>query len=71
MPAITADLMVDDVMVRWPPTIRAFLDFKFFCIGCPIGSFHSVEDACREHHADLDAFLEALRANAAKAPISD
>ena len=71
MLAITPDLMVDDVMLRWPQTIRVFLDFKFFCIGCPIGSFHSVEDACREHHADLEAFLEALRAEAAKGPISE
>jgi hybrid cluster-associated redox disulfide protein len=71
MLAITPDLLVDDVMARWPLTIRVFLNFKFLCIGCPIGSFHTVEDACREHHADLTAFLDALRAEAAKGPILD
>jgi hybrid cluster-associated redox disulfide protein len=39
-----------------------FLDFKFMCVGCPIACFHSVEDACREHKAELDAFLQALNA---------
>jgi len=62
MPAITPDLLVDDVMRRWPVAIRVFLDFKFMCVGCPIACFHTVEDACREHKADLDAFLQALNA---------
>jgi hybrid cluster-associated redox disulfide protein len=62
MPEITPDLLVDDVMRQWPGTIRVFLDFKFMCVGCPIACFHSVEDACREHKAELDAFLQALNA---------
>ena len=65
MQAITPDLLVDDVMRRWPATIRVFLDFKFMCVGCPIGIFHSVEDACREHKTGTEAFLAALRAAAA------
>jgi hybrid cluster-associated redox disulfide protein len=65
VPAITPDLLVDDVMRRWPATMRVFLDFRFLCVGCPIGCFHTVEDACREHHADLSAFLDALKIAAA------
>lgn len=64
MPAITSDLLVDDVMRRWPATIRVFLDFRFLCVGCPIGIFHSVEDACREHGTETAPFLAALRAAA-------
>ncbi|WP_293856229.1 DUF1858 domain-containing protein [uncultured Alsobacter sp.] len=60
MSAITPDLLVDDVMRRWPATIRVFLKFRFLCVGCPIACFHSVRQACREHHADETAFLEAL-----------
>lgn len=61
MPEITPDLLVDDVMRRWPQTIRVFLDFRHMCVGCPIGIFHSIEDACKEHKTDLAAFLSALR----------
>jgi hybrid cluster-associated redox disulfide protein len=64
MPPITPDILVDDVMRRWPATIRVFLDFKFMCVGCPIGIFHSVEEACAEHKADRDLFLAALNAAA-------
>ena len=59
---IDSYLLVDDVMTRWPATIRVFLDFKLGCVGCPIASFHSVDDACREHGIDQASFTAALRA---------
>ena len=68
MDTITSDMLVDDVMRRWPGTIRAFLDARFLCVGCPIGCFHTVADACREHRPDLAAFLAALNAALGEAP---
>jgi hybrid cluster-associated redox disulfide protein len=53
--------LVDDVMRRKPATIRVFLDFKMNCVGCPIASFHSIEEACHEHGVEVAAFLLALR----------
>jgi hypothetical protein len=29
-------------------------------VGCPIACFHTVDDACREHGVDREAFLAAL-----------
>ena len=55
---------VDDVMRRWPATSRTFLDFRTNCVGCPIATFHTVEDACREHGIRCDRFLRALQAAA-------
>ena len=59
--AIDSYLLVDDVMTCWPATIRVFLDFKLSCVGCPIASFHSIDDACREHGNDQASFMAALR----------
>jgi hybrid cluster-associated redox disulfide protein len=55
-----ADMIVDDVMRRWPSTIRTFLDFKKRCVGCPIAAFHSIEEACDEHDVDADVFLPKI-----------
>jgi hybrid cluster-associated redox disulfide protein len=60
--SVAFDSIVDDVMRRWPATIRVFLDHKMLCVGCPIGCFHTVEDACREHGIDRIRFLAALHA---------
>jgi hybrid cluster-associated redox disulfide protein len=63
--SIRRDSLVDKVMKGHPATIRVFLDFKLGCVGCPIGCFHTVEDACREHGIGAGEFLTALRASAA------
>lgn len=55
---------VDAVMSRSPQTIRVFLAFRMRCVGCPIACFHTVDDACREHGVDREAFLRALCARA-------
>jgi hybrid cluster-associated redox disulfide protein len=62
---VTEDDTVEDVMRDDPATIRTFLDFEFACIGCPVSSFHSIAFACREHGADVQMFLSALREAAA------
>lgn len=62
MMTIESSSLVDDVMRRWPVTIRVFLRYKMHCVGCPIACFHAVDDACREHGTDCDSFLSDLRA---------
>jgi hybrid cluster-associated redox disulfide protein len=60
--------LVDDVMRRWPMTIRAFLKHRMHCVGCPIACFHTLADACREHGVDQTEFLADLRVIIAQAP---
>lgn len=64
--AIERTTLVDDIMRQWPATIRIFLDHRMNCPGCPIACFHTVDDACREHGVNAEAFLEKLRALAAE-----
>jgi hybrid cluster-associated redox disulfide protein len=66
---IGLDDIVEDVMRCWPATIRVFLDFRLGCIGCPIASFHTIDDACREHGIGREALLDALRESAALASV--
>ncbi|WP_119419697.1 DUF1858 domain-containing protein [Desertibaculum subflavum] len=60
--SIEPDQTVDEVMRRWPETIRVFLDWRMHCVGCPIASFHSVTTACLEHGANQAEFVSALEA---------
>ena len=55
-----AETTVDEVMRRWPTTIRDFPDFRMGCVGCPVASFHSVDEACAENGVDGVAFLAKL-----------
>lgn len=58
---IEEDSLVDEVMRENPRTIAVFLTHRMRCVGCPIGTFHTVADACREHAVDLEVFLARLR----------
>ncbi|RIK83448.1 MAG: hypothetical protein DCC69_14130 [Hyphomicrobiales bacterium] len=51
-PALDEDMTMDEIMRRWPATIRVVLDHGMLCVGCPIAPFHTVEDAVREHGID-------------------
>ncbi|MCC6718213.1 MAG: DUF1858 domain-containing protein [Acetobacteraceae bacterium] len=59
--SITPDLTVNAIMCAWPATLRVFLRHRMGCVGCPIAPFHTVVDAAREYHIDLDMLLAELR----------
>ena len=49
---IDDDMTMDEIMRRWPLTIRVVIRSGMLCVGCPIASFHTVADAAREHGLD-------------------
>lgn len=63
--------LVDDIMREWPVTMRVFLDYRMNCVGCPIGTFHTIEDSCREHGINADEFVTALRDAAGLGTVAD
>lgn len=60
--AIDPDMSVDEIMRRWPATIRVMIRHRMLCIGCPIGIFHTVADAAAAHATDEAAFSSELLA---------
>lgn len=59
---IDPDMTVDEIMRRWPATIRVMIRHGMLCIGCPIAIFHTVADACDAHDVDPQAFSAELLA---------
>ena len=59
-PALDEDMTMDEIMREWPATIRVVLDHGMLCVGCPIASFHTVEEAVKEHSLDGDRFRFAM-----------
>lgn len=57
---LDANMSVDEIMRRWSAAIRPFLNHRMLCVGCPIGVFHTVADACVEHGVNEEAFKVSL-----------
>ena len=68
--AIDPDMTVDEIMRRWPATIRVVLRYGMLCVGCPIGTFHTVADACAAHGIDEAAFSADLLAAMQRDPLA-
>ena len=57
-----SDITVDEIMRQWPSTIGVFIDLQLHCIGCPIGTFHTLSDAALEHGLGLEELADQVSA---------
>ena len=61
-PLYDADTPLSDLMASNPETIAVFQRYDMLCVGCLIGPFHTISDACLEHEVDEAEFEAALEA---------
>jgi len=59
-PAITLDLLMGEILTRWPETIPFFMEYQMTCIGCYMSPFDTLEDALLVHSLPVNDILEAL-----------
>ncbi len=51
---------VQEIMRKWPATIRVFTQRRMLCVGCPIGAFHTLQDVCVTHGIDKATLVRDL-----------
>lgn len=56
-----ANLMVAEVMTRWPETIPVFIQHRMACVGCAIAPFETVAEVAAIYHLELNCFLDELQ----------
>ena len=68
---VTKDILVGELVSKYPETIETLVSNGMHCLGCPSSQAESLQDACFVHGLDadkvLDAVNEAIEANAAEA----
>lgn len=50
--ALDSTTNMDEMMRKWPETVHVAIRHRLLCVGCPIGPFHTIADAAREHGLD-------------------
>jgi hydrid cluster protein-associated redox disulfide domain len=55
------DMSVKEIMDRWPSTVPLFIRKGLKCPGCPIGPFHTLDEAAREHGKNLSDLIEEIQ----------
>lgn len=54
------DMPIDAIVHRWPATIEVLIRHRMLCVGCPIGGFHTISEACQEHGLNEDTLVSEL-----------
>lgn len=59
-PAQLNDMIVKDLMSRWPQTMAVFLRRRMACPGCLMAPFMTVSEAAAEHGIAADELARDL-----------
>ena len=57
---ITKDLIIGDVLDKYPETAELFLQMGMHCLGCPAARGETIEEACQVHSADADELVKKI-----------
>lgn len=57
---VTPDLVVAEVMERWPETLVVFLSHRMSCVGCYLSRFDTLGDALRVYHLPVAAIVASM-----------
>ena len=69
LPYITAECLVQDVVVRHPQTIAVFAQHGLQCVGCYVSHYHTLTDTAREYALSLEPLLSDLNRAISAKPI--
>lgn len=57
---ITAEMSIDEVVTKYPQTIKVFFHHGMQCTGCYICGFHSIAESARQCGVELEPLLNDL-----------
>ena len=56
-----ADMIIAEVLARWPKTAIVFHKHNMACVGCAVAPFYTIADAATIYGLTLDEFVLRLR----------
>lgn len=59
-PIAIGNMLVGDVLAKWPQTAPVFNRHKMACPGCAMAPFMTLNEACASYGVDIDGFVAEL-----------
>ena len=59
-PKIIKEMTIGEVIQKYPKATFVFLEYGLHCVGCPMASPETIEEAAKLHGINLKKFLEDL-----------
>jgi hybrid cluster-associated redox disulfide protein len=58
--AISKEMSISEIVMKWPETAGTFMKHGMHCLGCAAARFESVEQGAVAHGIDPEALIEDL-----------
>jgi len=59
-PAVTGDMIMGDILRKYPETAPALMECGMHCLGCPSSQMESLADACMVHGLKVEDVLKSV-----------
>ena len=64
MTKITKDMLIGDVVKKYPNSVNIMLDYGLECIGCHVATWETLEQGAQGHGIDVDNLVRELNKKA-------
>ncbi len=58
---ITKDITIADLLKKAPKAMEVFFKYGMYCVGCPIASGETLEQAAQSHGLDPDQIIKEIK----------
>ena len=58
--AVSKDMIVGEVLDKYPAAAEIFMGIGMHCLHCPSARGESIEDACKVHGVDADELVKKI-----------
>ncbi|MEA5055978.1 MAG: hydroxylamine reductase [Anaerotignum propionicum] len=59
-PTVTGDMIMGDILRKYPETASALMECGMHCLGCPSSQMESLADACMVHGLNVEDVLKSV-----------
>jgi hybrid cluster-associated redox disulfide protein len=63
---ITREMLIGEVVQKYPQTVEVFLRHGLMCFGCVMARYENVEQGAVAHGIDVEALMKDLNATASE-----
>ena len=60
MASVTKEMSIGEVVMKWPESAGAFLEFGLMCYGCAAARYETIEQGAQAHGIDPEKLIEAI-----------
>ena len=60
MAAVTKDMSIGEVVMKWPESAGAFLEHGLMCFGCAAARYETIEQGAQAHGIDVESLVNSI-----------